>query len=442
MDKAVRFLKEQFQSFENPTVVVACSGGPDSMALLHLCLQLRDACRLNIVCAHVNHNVRIESDSEQVFVERFCKENEVTFEYMKINTYSDDNFENEARIKRYTYFDTLVKQHKANYLLTAHHGDDLMETVLMRIVRGSTLKGYSGFSKIVEKKDYKILRPLIYYTKNQLIDYNNKVGIPFVIDKTNEMDIHTRNRYRKYILPVLKGESFNVHEKFLKFSETLSQYDTYLDKEVKQQKDQLYINNQIMDVVELLKLDKLLVNKIIDSILAELYQDDLMLLSDKHVELIYDLLNSNKANAYICLPHGINVVKEYNIAKFTKEHLMVEDYEFELVESVLLPNGKMIKRIEDENNNSNFICRLDSKDLQLPLIVRNRRLGDKMAIKGLNGRKKIKDIFINEKIPSEDRAVWPVVTDSSDTIVWLPGLKKSQFDKKNSQKYDIIIKYD
>ena len=121
---------------------------------------------------------------------------------------------------------------------------------------------------------------------------------------------------------------------------------------------------------------------------------------------------------------------------------MVEDYEFELVESVLLPNGKMIKRIEDENNNSNFICRLDSKDLQLPLIVRNRRLGDKMAIKGLNGRKKIKDIFINEKIPSEDRAVWPVVTDSSDTIVWLPGLKKSQFDKKNSQKYDIIIKYD
>lgn len=441
MDKAVRFLKEYFNRFENPTIIVACSGGPDSMALLYMCIGLRSSCNLKVVCAHVNHNVRIESESEKEFVENFCKRNEVTFEYMKIEEYSDDNFENEARLKRYSYFETLVSKYGACYLLTAHHGDDLIETILMRITRGSTLKGYSGFSQVVEKNGYQILRPLIYYTKNELIDYNNKVGVSFVIDKTNEMDVHTRNRYRKYILPKLKEESSNVHEKFLKFSQTLMEYDSYIDKLVNVQKEKIYRDSKI-DISEFIKLEKLVANKIISSILEEIYQDDLMLISDKHVELIYDLITSSKANSFICLPNGINAIKEYNVVKFEKENLLVEDYELELTESTFLPNGKSIKMIGDEENNSNFICRLNSRDVKLPLIVRNRRKGDKMIIKGLAGSKKIKDIFINEKISLRDRGSWPVVTDSSNVIVWLPGLKKSQFDKKKNEKYDIIIKYD
>ena len=149
MDKATLFLKDKLKEYSNPSIVVACSGGPDSMALLNLCLELRKDMNLNIVCAHVNHNVREESASEKLFVESVCKKNNIIFEYMKIENYSDDNFENEARTKRYTYFEELLKKHNAPYLLTAHHGDDLVETILMRITRGSTLKGYSGFSNVV-----------------------------------------------------------------------------------------------------------------------------------------------------------------------------------------------------------------------------------------------------------------------------------------------------
>lgn len=440
MDKAINFLKDNFSNNSKNIIVVACSGGPDSMALLNLCITLRNECNLDIICAHVNHNVREESAEEQVFVENFCLKNNVIFECMKITNYTDDNFENEARIKRYSYFDKLIKKYNAKFLLTAHHGDDLIETILMRITRGSTLKGYSGFSQIIDKNNYKILRPLIYYTKEQLIEYNKKQGVQFVVDRTNEMDIHTRNRYRKYVLPMLKKENSNVHEKFLKFSKTLLEYNTYVNNLIIDSKNNVYVNSRL-DIEKFLKLDKFIDMRVIGLILEDIYQDDLMLLTDKHIDLVYELITSAKTNSYICLPNGINAMKEYNSLVFEKENLDVSDYEYELVESVTLPNEKVIKFTNDINDNSNFICRLDSADIKLPLIVRNRRNGDKMTIKGLSGSKKIKDIFINEKVSMRDRQVWPVVTDSTDTIVWLPGLKKSQFDKKKNEKYDIIIKY-
>ena len=90
--------------------------------------------------------------------------------------------------------------------------------------------------------------------------------------------------------------------------------------------------------------------------------------------------------------------------------------------------------------NGNDTCRLSSDEVSLPLIVRTRRFGDKMAVKG-NGTKKIKDIFIDKKVKLSDRDLWPVVVDSKGVVVWLPGLKKSKYDKKKSESYDIILKY-
>ena len=151
MERAYHFLKEILK--DNDTVVVAVSAGPDSMALFDTLISLKQEKQINIICAHVNHNTgRLGQNEEQAYVEEYCKKNKVIFELLKIDSYSDNNFESEAREKRYQFFDELIKKYKAKYLLTAHHGDDLVETILMRIVRGSTLKGYSGFSKIVDKK--------------------------------------------------------------------------------------------------------------------------------------------------------------------------------------------------------------------------------------------------------------------------------------------------
>ena len=93
------------------------------------------------------------------------------------------------------------------------------------------------------------------------------------------------------------------------------------------------------------------------------------------------------------------------------------------------------------SDNSNNICRLDSNDITLPLIVRSRRMGDKIKVKGLNGTKKVKDIFIDKKMSLANRDIWPIVLDSKGEVVWIPGIKKSKFDKKKTEKYDIILKY-
>ena len=103
--------------------------------------------------------------------------------------------------------------------------------------------------------------------------------------------------------------------------------------------------------------------------------------------------------------------------------------------------SKNIKIVDKISENSNFYCRLNSSDITLPLRVRTRRLGDKMEVKGLGGSKKVKDIFIDAKVPMGKRDLWPVVVDSKDKIVWLPGLKKSKFDVPKNKKCDIILKY-
>ena len=91
--------------------------------------------------------------------------------------------------------------------------------------------------------------------------------------------------------------------------------------------------------------------------------------------------------------------------------------------------------------NNNYICKINSSEVKLPLYVRNRKNGDKISVKGMNGSKKVNDIFIDNKIPASERNLWPVVVDSENTIIWLPGLKKSKLDKTNNEKYDIILKY-
>ena len=145
MKDVYKFLAEELNLKYHEKIIVGVSGGPDSMCLLHLVLELKDKKNLNVICAHVNHKMRIESENEAKFVREYCENNNAIFEYYEINEYTDDNFHNQARIKRYDFFKDLVSKYDAKYLLTAHHGDDLIETILMRIVRGSNLKGYLGF---------------------------------------------------------------------------------------------------------------------------------------------------------------------------------------------------------------------------------------------------------------------------------------------------------
>ena len=422
---------------ENETVITATSGGPDSMALLSLLIKLSKTKKITIICAHVNHNLRKESQEEAIMVEKYANENNLIFEKMEINHY-EGNTENYARTQRYNFFEKLIKKYNATYLLTAHHGDDLTETILMRMVRGSSLKGYSGFQEITDNGTYKIYRPLITKTKDELLNYVKTNNIPYAVDKTNFSEEYTRNRYRLNILPILKKENKSVHLKFLKFSETLKLYDDHINKEANEKLNKVYQNNNLN-----LKLfeneDGLIKRKILYQILNNLYYKNISLITDNHVELILNIIESSRPNLKINLPSKVLVIKNYQNLYFT-QNTEIKPYSFTFKDKVILPNNQILIKEETEDT-SNYTIRLNSKELSLPLIVRTRQNGDKMEIKNLNGHKKIKDIFINEKISETARNSWPILTDQNNQIIWLPGLKKSKFDKQKHENYDIIIRY-
>ncbi len=433
-------MRELYRFLKGSTIVVGCSSGPDSMALLTMLCKEREENSYKIICAHVNHNVRKESKEEQLFLEEYCKQHQIVFESMIIEKYGDDNFHNEARAIRYQFFDEIVHKYQAEYLVTAHHGDDLMETILMRLVRGSSLSGYAGFQKVVDHGEYKIVRPFLSLSKDELLAYDRHHKVPYFLDASNKSDKYTRNRYRKTILPFLRQEDANAHRKFYKFSEELFQANEFIVESTKRARKQVY-QDRILKLDRLLELEPFLQDQVLHQILGELYQDDLILITDRHLFLIKQLILSKKQNTQVYLPNDWIVCKSYQTLEFVKSVDQVSDYEIEISSFTYLPNHKHLEIVEDSDDHSNFVCRLSSKEVFLPLIVRTRRLGDKMSVKGLGGRKKVKDIFIDSKLPKKERDLFPIVTDSKGTIVWLPGLKKSKFDKKKAEEYDIIIRY-
>ena len=416
-------------------VIVACSGGPDSMFLLRLLKDLN----YQVVCAHVNHKMRSESDYEYDFVKDYCEKNDIIFEGNILEGYEYGNFENYAREFRYQFFEELIKKYKAKYLFTAHHGDDLMETILMRLVRGSSLKGYASFSKLTKKKDYFIVRPLIFLTKDEILAYNKEKDIPFVIDESNNSDDYTRNRFRHHVLPFLKEEDSRVHERFLLFSDEIKECVNYLDQITEDILSKIYINN-ILDLDEFNKLDKYLQKRIITYIIHLWYPDNLYLINLNHLSEIMKIISSTKPNLKVVLPEGITVIKEYNKLIFKELDETTDSYEYEFKDELEVPTGTL-KTVSDEDSKSNYIIRLNSKDIKLPLTVRSRKDGDKIKIKNLNGTKKVNDIFIDNKITLDKRNKWPLLVDANNTILWVPGLKKSEFDVAFNGNYDIIIKY-
>ena len=437
MEEVLKYLKKLLK--HDDTIVVATSGGPDSMCLLHLLCELKSEYSLHIVVAHVNHKLRCESEEEAKFVEAFSKEHHLIYEYMEIQEYHHDNLENEARMKRYEFFRQLILKYQAKYLMTAHHGDDLMETILMRLVRGSSIKGYAGFKKEVDMKTYQIIRPLISVTKSDILEYMDHHKYPYFLDQSNTSRKYTRNRYRMDVLPFLKQEDPKAHLKFLKFSEELDAVNHFVDTTIQTILKDIKNENGIF-VSKLLELDDFLIKKIVEYEFSLIYINDLFLVSDKNCLAVIHMLKDKKTMGRVMLPNGYVALKEYNLFKIVypkKEN----EYEFILDCEVKVPLG-VVKKINMSDSKSNYIIRLNRDDLKLPLIIRNRRDGDKIEVKNLNGHKKVKDIFIDEKVPKDKRDKIPLVLDSSGHILWVCGVKKSKFDVESNEKYDIILSYE
>ncbi len=419
---------------ENKTIVIGVSAGPDSMALLHY---LINNTTNKLVCAHINHNVRKESIEEEKYLKSYCNKNNVIFECLKITNYQENNFENEARKKRYEFYNELLDKYQTKYLLLAHHADDLIETILMKIARGSNLEGYAGIKKINKYNDKYIIRPLLDYTKDEILEYNNKNNIKYYIDKSNADNKYTRNRYRNYILPFLKKEDPNIHKKFIMYSNTLLEYDNYIKKETEKIVNSIYYKNKL-NLEKFNKLDYFMKKNTLYYILNNLYNNKQNIITHNHINNIINICKKDKNNS-LNLPKDLILIKEYQYLSFKYKNKNT-NYKYLLKDYQKIDNH-IIRKINKSESNGNNICRINSKNINLPLYIRNKKDGDKIEVLGLNGHKKISDIFVEKKIPISIRNKYPIVVDNKDNIIWVPNLKKSKFNTKNNEFYDIILEY-
>ena len=326
MDKSIDFLMKNIMPKQ--TVVLAISGGPDSMVMFDLFVKLRKELELTLVCAHVNHSLREESKEEYEFVKDYCSKNDVIFEGTTFENYTS-NIEGEAHDRRYKFFEELIEKYNASYLATAHHGDDLVETILMKITRGSSLEGYTGFNKLSTREHYTLVRPLIFYTKEEIMKYANDNNIEYRLDKTNESDNYTRNRYRNHVLPALKNENKDIHLKYLKFSEELSKASTFINEYVSKVYENA-VDNNIINLDKLLEEQDYIVEKVIYEYLKNNYLDNYKLIESKHIESILSIIHSNKPNLSVFLPNNVIIRKDYKTLylDYLKEGF---EYKYELM---------------------------------------------------------------------------------------------------------------
>lgn len=438
LKKVLDFVKHELKP--NTKIVIGVSGGADSTCLLYLINQFKIEYKLEIIVAHINHGIRKESDEEEIFVKQICETYQNKFECKKLNIKTKSNLECIARKERYQFFEEVIKKYQADYLMTAHQADDLIETILMRITRGSTLKGYGGFPKKSKEKKYTLLRPLVFVKKEEIETFNKENKIEYRIDKSNTSELYTRNRFRKYVLPFLYKENKKVYQKFLEYSEDLMQIEEYLKKQTLSALTTIYVFDKV-NLHELRKLDVVLQKRVLEYMVEKEYQENIHKITKRHLELIEKICKCNKPNCKINLPLNRVLTKEYDELYFEKQKKETKE-EVILEEKVCWSNKETIAKIKETNIiKSNYILRLNSKEIAFPIKVRTRKTSDKIAIKNLNGSKKIKDIFINEKISLEKRNTYPIVVDAKDNILWIPGIKKSKFDKNIDEFYDIIYKY-
>lgn len=420
----------------NTYLVVGTSAGPDSMALLHY---LMTNTNNPLVVAHINHNKRTISIEEEKYLSTFCKQNNITFESTTIKEYTQNNFENEAREKRYKFYEQILKKYNSKYLFLAHHGDDLVETILMKIARGSNLEGYAGIKTIAQKNNYYIIRPFLEYTKNDLITYNKENNIKYYIDESNQDTTYTRNRYRHHLLPLLKEENPNIHKMFLKYSQTLLEYNTYINDTINYIYPQI-INNTTLNIETFKTQHPFLQKNILYKFLNNYYNNKSNIIKESHIGALLNIINNPKPNLTTNLPQQTIARKSYNHLYIEKQTSKNTNYKIPLQDVNTIDNIT-IKKIKESQTDGNDICRLNSKELNLPLYLRNRLPGDYIETLGLNGKKKIKEIFIEKKVPQNQRDTYPILVDAKGQIIWLPNLKKSKFNSQNNSFYDIILKY-
>lgn len=372
-------LKEVKEELKNYKVVVACSTGVDSMTLLTLVMQV---CKHdNIVVAHVNHKKRLQSDQEEIYIKTFCEANNLKYYIKHLDHIDTGNFQSLAREKRYEFFDEVVKSENAKYLLLAHHADDNIETILMRLLKSSSLKGYAGIEKKTYYHNYYIYRPFLDIPKLRIQEYANNTNIKYYEDDSNQTLDYTRNRIRHLIVPILLEENPNLYEAVSYYSKTLLSANNIIENnEISFIENKIVTNNingeisHTINIDDLLSLDDFMQKQILFRLLRK-YN-----LSHKCIEEIIKKIKSQKSSIVSEITPKLALIKEHKRIIFTEASIKPLNFNITINGEGIydLPNGR---KIEISKNNCNFFTTNDvlCYNIQdLPIIIRTRVVKDKI----------------------------------------------------------------
>ena len=413
-------MKEMLKSFKeqlnNEKMVIACSCGVDSSVLLDVALNLFE--KENIIVAHVNHNKRKESVLEQEYIESFCKNKGIKLHVLTLEKEYVGNFQEWAREKRYEFFKKVAKETGAKYILLAHHANDLLETILMRLTKQSSLKGYAGIEQCTLNDDVYIYRPFLYTPKDKLIEYAKQNNITYFEDSSNSLDDYTRNRIRHHVIPLLLEENPNLFEAVKKYSETILSANKLLEK-VKLEfiENKVTVNNNSVSFKtdDLLSLDEDIRIHVLFRVLRK-YSLSRVCLDD-----IYKQIISKKQNIVTRINNELSMIKEYKTIIFTEEDITKQDFYIKINEDGIykLLNNQEIK--VDKN-----ICYLTASSKTLwyniksfPIIIRTRVDGDKIKLK--TGTKSVSNFLTDKKVPYMQRKDTLVLCDEFDNILYILG---------------------
>ncbi len=420
-------------------VLVAVSGGSDSVVLLDVLDRLKESFSLDLVVAHFDHSLRPDDDDRETrFVASLAASKNLPFVTQKALSpgKSGMSLEEEARERRYEFLDHAKKTHGAQKIALGHTLDDQAETVIMRLLRGS---GPAGLSGIPPVRNHDIIRPLIEVTRREIEEYITHQKLQHITDPSNFEKHHLRNRIRLELLPQLKTYQPRIVEILGQTAGIMRDETRWMETEaedwIKAHVEVFKTGTHSVPVKAFGELAAALQSQVLRQIIKGV-QGELRRISLRHIEAIKGLVQG-RPQASLDLPNNVFVKKTYETLIFSKNREKQEPKKTKRFQYVLDGPGVFnldaisctvtIEEIKGKaplpgENASPWMAHLDADRIEYPLMIRNFVPGDRFVPLGMTGHKKVKDFFVDQKIPSHVRKSLPLLCQGKDPI-WICGLR-------------------
>ena len=450
MERRVKYnLKRNCGIKEGDNILLGLSGGPDSVFLFHMLRILKDELGYNLYCAHVNHLYRGEDAySDEKFAMELCEEYGIkcyllrkhASEYAKELNMTE---EEAGRKMRYDFFNGILKDLGGGYITTAHNYNDQVETLLQRIIRGTGIDGLAG----MEFKSRNIVRPILDVKRKELEEYLHDNDYEYCIDKTNLEAIYGRNRIRLDFIPYVE-ENYNpkFQDSIFRLSQTVKNDREIIEESVRKAYEDVLVSEKRIIRLNLERFNSL-VNGLKTRVLRhsiEKLKGNLVNVEFSHLEQVLSICERQNTGKTVTLPGNISLGIEYGeIVIKTKEEIKDYVYNVSIGQSIVISEAeaelKTYMTDDEKYDKSPDKILVDCDKIKGGLIVRNRRPGDRFVPLGMKGQKKLKDFFIDERIPRDERNKVPVLTDE-ENIIWIAGHRMSELYKidKNTEKVLVI----